>query len=81
MNTLSAPENIKSFLTGLNFKMNGNDFYKSFPLTDFVNEWEEEVYVSLTNEGYKIWYPDSESKNKTYKSQSGLIRYIAHNHS
>lgn len=76
MITIQAPEDIKLFLVNNGFKINGYDFYKSFVLTDFVNEWEEEIYVSLTNAGYEIYYPDSKSKNKTYKRKNGLKTYI-----
>ena len=81
MNTIQATQIVDEFLTDHNFKKNGYDYYKSFAVTDFENEWSEEVYVSRTNSGYVVSYPDNERKNKIYKTNAGLFRYIRQTHS
>ena len=80
--TIAAPTQIDAFLMeDMNFSKNGNDYFKSYAVTDFESDWNEEVYISLTRHGYEVWYPDNEKKNKLYKTDRGLISYIQKNHS
>ena len=78
--TIKANENITTFILDNGFKMNGYDFYKNFGMTDLNNEWEEEVYVSLKNDGYFIDYPEGGKKNKVCKNNNALRVYIRNNH-
>lgn len=80
MITLKLTECIDTFLTEHNFKKNGYDYWKLYGLTNMEIEWDEEVYVFLTRNGYNVWYPQNEALNKLFKTTTWLIKYIKKMH-
>ena len=75
--SIQMPTQLSQLLIDAGFKTNGNDYYKSYPVTNFKNEWDEEVYVSKKNTGdFEVFFPENEKKNKVYKSEKWLINFL-----
>lgn len=76
MITIAASQKVDELLTNYGFNKNGEDYFRNYAVTDLNNEWEEEMYVSHTGKSYEVFFPERESKNRSFKSERGILNYL-----